>query len=47
MRLAEYDEREGIEWEWQAIDGVMTKAPLGKDAIGKNPTNWAKSGDET
>ena len=42
--LAEYDEREGIEWEWQAIDGVMTKAPLGKDATGKNPTDRAKSG---
>ena len=42
--LAEYDEMEGIEWEWQAIDGVMTKAPLGKDAIGKNPTDRAKSG---
>jgi len=35
---------EGIEWEWQAIDGVMTKAPLGKDATGKNPTDRAKSG---
>lgn len=42
--LAEYDEMEGIEWEWQAIDGVMTKAPLGKDATGKNPTDRAKSG---
>jgi putative transposase len=26
--LAEYDELEGIEWEWQAVDGVMTKKPL-------------------
>ena len=43
-RLAEYDEMEGIEWEWQAIDGVMTKAPLGRDATGKNPTDRAKSG---
>jgi len=42
--LAEYDEMEGIEWEWQAIDAVMTKAPLGKDATGKNPTDRAKSG---
>ena len=42
--LAEYDEREGIEWEWQAIDGVMTKAPLGKGATGKNPADRAKSG---
>jgi len=42
--LAEYDEMEGIEWEWQAIDGVMIKAPLSKDATGKNPTDRAKSG---
>ena len=42
--LAEYDEMEGIEWEWQAIDGVMTRASLGKDATGKNPTDRAKSG---
>ena len=42
--LAEYDEMEGIEWEWQAIDGVMTKAPLGRGAAGKNPTDRAKMG---
>jgi len=27
--LLEYDERVGIEWEWQALDGAITKAPLG------------------
>jgi len=27
--LLEYDEEIGIEWEWQAMDGAMTKAPLG------------------
>jgi putative transposase len=42
--LAEYEELEGIEWEWQALDGVMTKAPLGRDATGKNPTDRAKMG---
>jgi len=42
--LAEYDELEGIEWEWQAVDGAMTKAPFGKDATGKNPTDRGKSG---
>lgn len=26
--LVEYEEMEGIEWEWQALDGVMTKRPL-------------------
>jgi putative transposase len=44
--LAEYEELEGIEWEWQAIDGVMSKAPLGRtrEATGKNPTDRAKMG---
>src|SRR5215210_2980745 len=46
--LLEYDELEGIEWEWQAIDGAMTKAPLGRgasgEATGKNPTDRAKMG---
>jgi putative transposase len=27
--LLEYDSNKGIEWEWQAMDTVMTKAPLG------------------
>ena len=27
--LAEYDELHGIDWQWQAMDGAMTKAPLG------------------
>ena len=42
--LVEYEELEGIEWEWQAIDGAMTKAPLGRGATGKNPTDRAKMG---
>ena len=27
--LQEYDALEGIDWEWQLMDGAMTKAPLG------------------
>ena len=27
--LFDYDELCGIEWDWQAMDGAMTKAPLG------------------
>ena len=23
------DEKTGIDWKWQAMDGVITKAPLG------------------
>jgi putative transposase len=29
IALEYYDEVEGIDWEWQAMDGAMTKAPLG------------------
>lgn len=27
--LQAYDEVKGIQWSWQAVDGAMTKAPLG------------------
>jgi hypothetical protein len=26
--LAEYDEMEGISWNWQRIDGALVKTPL-------------------
>jgi len=27
--LLEYNELHGLDWKWQAMDGAMTKAPLG------------------
>jgi len=27
--LSLYDKKTGIDWKWQAMDGVITKAPLG------------------
>jgi putative transposase len=42
--LQAYDELIGIQWEWQAVDGVMTKAPFGHGATGPNPTDRAKAG---
>lgn len=27
--LEEYDDLHGLDWEWQSMDGAMTKAPLG------------------
>lgn len=45
--LAEYDDLEGIAWEWQSIDAAMVKAPLGGQATGPNPTDRGKKGDET
>ncbi|MGC9084359.1 MAG: IS5 family transposase [Anaerolineae bacterium] len=42
--LLEYDEKIGLDWEWQAMDGAMTKAPLGGKGTGPNPTDRGKSG---
>jgi putative transposase len=42
--LLEYDELKGIVWKWQAADGAMTKAPLGGQKTGPNPTDRGKSG---
>lgn len=42
--LCEYDQQKGIAWRWQSVDGCMTKAPLGGEAVGPNPTDRAKSG---
>ena len=35
--LEEYDELYGIQWNWQSIDGAMTKAPLGGEKDGPQP----------
>lgn len=42
--LTDYDECQGIAWKWQAADGAVTKAPLGGEATGPNPTDRAKCG---
>jgi putative transposase len=42
--LDTYDEVQGIQWEWQSVDGAMTKAPFGHAATGKNPTDRGKQG---
>src|SRR5215467_1687332 len=35
--LDAFDGRVGIEWEWQSIDGAMSKSPLGGERTGPNP----------
>ena len=42
--LAEYNEMEGIAWDWQSIDGAMHKAPLATECVGPNPTDREKKG---
>ena len=45
--LKAYDELQGIDWEWLALDGCMTKAPLAQESVGANPTDRGKKRDET
>lgn len=43
LGLEAYDEAKGIDWSWQAMDGAMTKAPLGG---GKNRPQPHRSGEK-
>ena len=40
--VAEYDELEGVAWEWQSADGTCSKAPMAQKAVGPNPTDRGK-----
>jgi len=42
--LVYYDLQCGIDWKWQALDGVITKAPPGGEATGPSPVDRAKAG---
>jgi hypothetical protein len=42
--ISVYDKKTGIDWKWQAMDGVITKTVLGEKSTGTNPTDRAKSG---
>ncbi|UKI33746.1 MAG: IS5 family transposase [Lentisphaeria bacterium] len=44
--LMEYDEMEGIAWEWQSADGSHGKAPLAQELAGANPTDRGKKGSK-
>jgi putative transposase len=44
--LLEYDELEGIGWEWQSLDGAIVKAPLALESVGRNPTDRGKHGSK-
>jgi transposase len=37
LALEEYDGLAGIDWEWQSVDGAMTKAPLGGEKNREKP----------
>src|SRR5579862_450498 len=48
LGLEAYDELAGIQWAYQAMDGAMTKAPLGGgkrwDQTRRTGASWARSG---
>src|SRR4051812_22921438 len=46
LALEEYDELRGIDWEWQALDGCMTKAPLGGKKNREEPDGSGQKRDQ-
>jgi putative transposase len=42
-----YDELKGLEWEWQAMDGAMSKAPLGGEKGGQKSHRSRQARDQT
>jgi transposase len=42
--VEQFEELCGINWNWLSMDGAMTKAPLGGEKTGPNPTDRGKSG---
>jgi transposase len=44
--LLEYDELKGVEWDWQSMDGAMTKSPLGGEKNREKPDRpWQTRGE--
>ena len=46
LALEEYDELVGIDWEWQVLDGAMTKAPLGGEKDREKPHGSRQAGGQ-
>jgi putative transposase len=42
--VTRFDELKGLDWGWLSLDGAITKAPLGGEETGPNPTDRGKSG---
>jgi putative transposase len=42
--VTRFDELKGLDGAWLSIDGAITKAPLGGEETGPNPTDRGKSG---
>ncbi len=46
VALIEYDELKGIDWEWQSLDGAMTKSPLGGEKNREKPDRSRQIGNQ-
>jgi transposase len=46
VALTEYDELVGIDWQWQSLDGAMTKSPLGGEKNREKPDRSRQAGRE-
>jgi len=49
LLLEDYDALQGIEWEWQSMDGSLAQAPVRgemspEEGLGPNPTDRGRSG---
>ena len=42
--LKAYDDKKGIKWNWQSLDSISIKSPLGGAMTGSNPTDRGKLG---
>ena len=42
--LISYEKMKGLGWEWHSADGSRVKAPLAREAVGRNPTDRGKKG---
>jgi transposase len=46
VALLEYDDLVGLEWKWQAMDGALTKAPLGGEKNRGKPNRSGQAGHQ-
>ena len=46
LALEEYDELIGIDWQWQSLDGALTKAPLGGEKNRPKPDRSGQTGGQ-
>ena len=44
--LLEYEELQGIQWNWQSVDGAMTKSPLGGEKNREKPDRSWQAGNQ-